>query len=320
MIKPVPQIEEGIIEAINDKKIAVFIGAGCSRLIGCRGWGQLAENLIRTCFETEKPDGKRCINFKEKDTLSQNTDYKKVISICHGILEKNGHEEIFFEKLEESFEEDDVLIKTFNIYKELYNFLHDSFSGLSGIFITTNADEHFDSEFSRSEIVSMPEDFNISDSSPLRLYHIHGSISNRESLVFTVNQYIERYNHENFREVLNKIFNEYTVLFLGYGLEEFEILDFLISKLKLDKRSRRLRNFILLPYYSGEENILDFDQIYYNNLGIKVLGYCKDENGYNQLYYVIKKWNEDKSNLLSHSYDSYKDLDEVIEEHERSKK
>jgi len=68
-----------ILEAVNNENLVVFIGAGVSRLIGCRGWDQLAQNLVNRCFSAKKEDGSSCINFKEKETISQYRDHKKMM-------------------------------------------------------------------------------------------------------------------------------------------------------------------------------------------------------------------------------------------------
>lgn len=320
MVEKLPNLPSSIEDAIINKNLVIFIGAGVSRLIGCDGWAQLANLLINKCFYSKNDDGSSYINFKEKETLSKNTDYKKVISICHGILKLHNQEDEFFRTLRNSLKKDTELEESYNVYKELYNLLHDGFSGINGLFLTTNADEHFDTEFSHDEIVFNPDDFDLSNNH-LKLYHLHGSISDENSLVFTVDQYIDRYNHPNFYKVLKSIFDEKRVLFIGYGLDEFEIIDFMITKLNIIKNldeGGELKHFILLPYFSGEDNIMKFDQVYYRNLGINVLGYEKDENGYHQLYYVLKKWNEQISNIRTRLFDPEDEVDEVVDAYERS--
>ena len=268
------------------------------------GWDKLAQNLVNRCFSTKKEDGSPCINFKEKDTLSRFPDHKKTITICYSILKQNGFEDIFFEELEKSLGSDPELLKSQNIYDELYN--------LHGLFITTNADRYFaDQKFDPMQIVY--KDFNPSDIDRTKLYHIHGLISHRNSLVFTVPQYIQRYsNDDHFRKFLETIFEKYIVLFVGYGMSEFELLDFLIVKFDPDN-GRKSKHFILLPFYNGEKNILEFERFYYNSMGISVLGYEKDELGYGQLYNVIKRWSSEIKQTSTYLYDSLREIDEVID-------
>jgi hypothetical protein len=51
-IKPIPELPQQIIDAAERKQLAIFVGAGLSRFMGCSSWGELAENLLKKC-ETE---------------------------------------------------------------------------------------------------------------------------------------------------------------------------------------------------------------------------------------------------------------------------
>ena len=135
-IHPIPTVPEEIINAVNENRLAVFIGTGVSQLIGCKGWDQLAKYLIERCYKLCNNEGRKCLNYKERENLCNIYDNKKTITICKTILIQNGYGDIFLDELKKSLREDKKLIKSKNIYKEL--------SGLNGIFITTNIDEHFD--------------------------------------------------------------------------------------------------------------------------------------------------------------------------------
>lgn len=58
-------------------------------------------------------------------------------------------------------------------------------------------------------------------------------------MLVTVQDYLERYgtiskqSHPEVSVFLDQVFNSnYVVLFMGYGLEEFEILEYMLSKTK----------------------------------------------------------------------------------------
>ncbi len=314
-IYKIPPIPSAIKEAVNSNTFVVFIGAGVSRIIGCMGWSQLASNLINICFtKKNKHKTSTCINFKEKETLSQSNDHKKTITICHHILKENDLEDLFFIEFDKSLEASNEKKEEFDIYKELF--------GLRGIFLTTNADNHFDDKFTSSYIIYNVDDFDKASIDRVKLYKIHGTQENRESLIFTVPSYIHRYNHPIFKDFLEEIFGservktKYTVLFVGYGMSEFELLDFLITKFDSRQKEKilqkEIKHYILLPFYKGEENILNFEQSYYNPMGVQVIGYEKDEKGYNQLYEVIKKWNEGINQTSTYTLDSFQEIEEII--------
>jgi hypothetical protein len=296
-IQRIPEVPDEIRNAVNNGSLAVFIGAGVSRLVGCKGWDSLARNLVSRCHK------QGIINFKEYETLSQIPDHKKTITICYHLFINNRLADVFFEEMNRALKEGaDIEIP--NIYDDIYR--------LRGLFITTNADTHFDRLFNPPNILYRASDFRDDRLDRTNLYHIHGSVRDRSSLIFTVSAYTQRYTHPEFRRFLTKIFLEYTVLFLGYGFAEFEILDFILQG---NPRTRALaqRHVMLSPFYSGEDNILSYEQIYYNDLGINILGYEKDVNGYRQLVDVIKHWNVEINQVTGYLHDASRLIDEAVE-------
>ena len=197
----------------------------------------------------------------------------------------------------------DLLVKQ-NIYQEL--------KGVPALHITTNVDQHFDKLFLPERITYKAEDFDAQRIDRYKLYHIHGSIVDRHSLVFTVPQYMQRYNEPRFQRFLWKIFQENVILFLGYGMEEFELLDFLVPKFD-PMKGKEIKHFILLPYYRGEEDALKLDSLYFNSLGVRIKGYEKDEHGYTQLYNVVRNWNKEIMQTSTALLDEMKELEDAVD-------
>lgn len=239
-----PKVPDEISDAVNKGTLAVFIGAGVSRLVGCQGWDTLARNLVSKCHSED------IINFREKETLSQITDHKKAITICYHLFNNNHLADVFYEEMNRALKEG-TDIENPNIYDDIYR--------LRGLFITTNVDTHFDRLFNPPNILYRVSDFREDRLDSTNLYHIHGSVTNRNSLIFTVSAYMQMYTNPEFKRFLGRIFREYTVLFLGYGVAEFEILDFILQD---NPRNPGLapRHFMLSPFYSGEDNILSYEQ------------------------------------------------------------
>jgi hypothetical protein len=298
-IEHIPNLPNEIVEAINRGKLAVFIGAGVSRLVGCLGWDELGTKLAERCFS----DG--VINYREKETLVGMKDTRKVLTICHSLLEKKGQQGVFFEEMEKSLKNNAEVLAP-NIYDDIYR--------LHGLFVTTNIDRHFHRMFNEPNIIYKVENLNKENIDRTNLYHLHGCISEHTTVVFTLRSYFQRYRGEqSFREFLQKIIQNYTILFLGYGLAEFELLEYLFHQFgKSDMKV--LSHFMLMGFNSGEERILEFEQTYYGQMGIRVLAYRKDERGYNQLEEVLKEWGKkigQVSNYLSTTFD---DIDRLIED------
>ena len=297
-ISRILEVPDEIRDAVNNGTLAVFIGAGVSRLVGCEGWDALAKYLVNRCHR------EGIINYRENDTLSQIQDHKKTITICYHLFDNNHRADFFYEEMNRALREGDD-IETPNIYDDIYR--------LRGLFITTNADTHFDRLFHPPNILYQASDFREDRLDSTNLYHIHGSVRDRKSLIFTVSEYMQRYTqYPEFRRFLERIFREYTVLFLGYGVAEFEILDFILRE---NPRNSALapRHFMLSAFYRGEENILSYEQAYYNDLGINILGYEKDDNGYRQLIEVVRHWNEEINQVTGYLHDASRLIDEAVE-------
>ncbi|MDD3399357.1 MAG: SIR2 family protein [Candidatus Methanomethylophilaceae archaeon] len=308
-INETQELPQEILDAIIQKKLVIFIGAGASRIIGCKGWDDLSNNLINLCFNTSKknPLEGSLITFKEKESLTKIGDPKKIITICKKILEKNGFGEKYFQTLEESLNGQKELISLRDIYKEIYK--------IPAIFVTTNVDTHLHKQFAPSldlvNVVYKENDFNRSVELS-KIYQIHGTILDKDSMVFTVSDYLKRYNGK-IKNFLEDIFKNYVVLFIGYGLSEFEVLDFLILKGDpSQKPGVKNRKYVVLPFFSGEENIHEFMDYYYSDLGIEVIPYAIDKNGYNQLYELIKDWNSQIRSKSPIIIDLNKKSDEVL--------
>jgi len=291
-----PDIPPQLIERINDEKICFFLGAGTSKLIGCKGWKEIASKLVERCYQLG------CISFKEKDSILRIDNPKKVITICYNLLCKFNHEKKFFDEIERALNPDSDLIRKYNIYDEL--------RGISAIYITTNIDNHFDKPFG-NRIIYKEQDFLETNIFPDELYKIHGTIEKRDSVIFTVPKYLKRYRNPNFQAFLQRIFRTYSIVFLGYGLEEFEILDFLMEKFSEENSQRN--HWILLPYYESEGYLKDYDEGYFSPLGINVVGYKKDDEGYRQLYKVIKKWNNEIKQISKQEYRKQTKMESLVD-------
>ncbi len=297
-IEFVPDCPTAIIDAVNNDKFALFIGAGISRLIGCIGWDKLAKNLINRCY------GDGIINFKEKESLSKLNDQRKIITIAFKMLSKKI--DVFYDEMQIALlENKKELIKIPNIYEDLEK--------MHALNITTNADTHYDRLFSKQNIIFRPEFFNPETVSRTKLYHLHGSINVYDSLIFTLPKYFELYNHEKIKAFLRNVFSSYTVLFIGYGLAEFELLEFIIGKNYKNEKEALPKRFILADFYQGEENLVKMEQSYYQEMNIQVIPYAKDISGFKQLAEIIAIWSRQLNRISKYKYDSISIIDEAIQ-------
>jgi len=292
-ISPIPRLPDQIENAVNRDRLVVFIGAGVSRIMGCMGWSELGDELVDVCF-----DGNR-INYREKVHLNREKTPKKKISIVRHILSEQKQDDLFLRTIRKHLQANPQKSERFPIYRELYK--------LRAVYVTTNVDECFDDLYFKHLIVYRPQDFDAGNIDRTRLYHLHGTIKDPDSMIFTTRKYLEHYNNTNIRRFLETIFSGYTILFIGYGMEEFELLDFLFTK--TGGSSKELKHFILLPMYRGEENILAFEEFYYGDLGIHVISYAIDDKGYDQLHHVIENWQKEMNLSSTFLHDSFEEID-----------
>lgn len=296
-IQEIPDIPPGILSAAASGRLVVFIGAGVSRIIGCPSWKEFALLQLRDLYE------QRAINFYEFKKLElESLDARKLLSICRNIYEEK---KILPQSLKSLLAGKDEMVKQLNIYDDLYSF--------NAVYVTTNYEDYLDKaaqkpvvkmtslahatterdsmekESSKCKIINSKEQLLISNLSNGNIMHLHGSIHDEGNTVVTIVDYMKHYQHDSKpAALLEEIFNAYTVLFVGYGLEEYEILEFMISKSHTSKGE--VKHFMLYPVFSGEMNLLDFHEKYYKGLGIQLIAYPIDENGYEQLATIVNKW------------------------------
>jgi|GEM_PF-5384836 hypothetical protein len=276
----IPTVPDEIIKAINNGTLAVFVGAGVSIIAGLPSWSGLAKIMMDDCHKQE------LYTFSEKEIiLNKITDNKQIITIARNKY-KEKDERLFFEMI------DKCLQKPANVTddgKHIFDFLKKT----SSLVLTTNADnllhKYFESDLIHWDVNDVKTWFERS-----KLVHLHGLIGFHDSLVFTVDQYLDRYRNKDFQNYLEDVFKKYTILFIGYGLSEFELLDFLRMK------NNAGQHFALIPYFRYQEPAIEGMKTYYDLLGIQQIPYFIDKKGYNILADVLDSWYhefEDKTKL-----------------------
>lgn len=321
-----------ITKAVKERRLVIFVGAGISQLkpYQCSNWQKLAVDLINICYE------KKCLkNYKLKEELQADGDSKKKITIAFNLLERAELKHLFESTVEESFNHGGLEEINYKDDKHPYA----KIKRISNVVITTNADGHIDKYWTADNISY--DNFNELSLSPGneqvfndKLYKIHGSYKDTKSMVFTVSRYLQAYtpllNEEQcLSKFLRSVFSsEFVILFLGYGLAEFEILDYLFKGLT----NSTDRFFLINGYYSHQQDIKETDDEYYQHLGIKQLVYLKDENGYEGIHDILDKIiNEVMKevalddeftgliNILENPYDKYKIIESVKKMKDNSK-
>lgn len=274
----IPDIEKypHIFGAHQNKKLVIFIGAGLSALWGCKRWKDMSAFLIDKCYQENK------IDYWDLDVLKRKhaSSPRKLITIAKSLLDKDE----YLAALNETLTPLDERKKK---HPELFNDLF----ALNAAYITTNIDCHFSSLFEGQNVFVSPAQFAIGGS---KIIHLHGSINSPDSLVLTIEEYVSRYQDDGFRLFLETIFfkGEYCFLFIGYGVDEMEIIDFMIEKYSKGHRVLHGLNrfYALLPFFQNEEKLLGYEQLYFDQIKMSVIPYAIDSKGYDQLSQVIEEW------------------------------
>jgi len=301
-INELPLIEDysSLLEANQRGNLLLFIGAGVSRIMGSPSWDGLAKKYLNYVF-----DDCGLINYSEYRHLEKQNS-RKLLSICQELMKKDPKGRVFDLK---KMLEDEVKSspnKFSDIYQHLNNF--------NCPFVTTNFDEFLDSDLTLPEtstggdvsIVNINQKtvyYHFSDLQdpallkPHDVAHIHGSLHDPKGrpLVLTIGEYFSAYSRSkvgsatDLPEFLSKLFKEKVVLFIGYGLEEYEILEFVVNNIE---DPGDMRHYMLSPFFKEESNIIPLQKTYYTQLGVNLIPYSISTNGYPQLYNVIKEWSK----------------------------
>ena len=125
---------------------------------------------------------------------------------------------------------------------------------------------------------------------PGTVVHLHGVISKPETMIVTTKDYLEHYDHENVQEFLGELFEKKTILFLGYGLEEAEILEHILRRGAVKRTSVR-RRFALQGFFLSQKPLYENLHTYYEkSFGVHLLGFIRDHENYKRLEAIIKTW------------------------------
>lgn len=278
VILPLPPVPPGIAEAALRGILIPFIGAGVSRLAGCPDWPTFADGALRSLVAQRK------LKPSQIDQIKHLSPRIK-LSLARA----------FEDEHEVSINYRDILHPPNNLSDKKGCRLYHALSKLATIFVTTNYDEWLDKTLqepapsltlteepadtmrgSRPNIIYRPQDF-LPDvlSRENTVVHLHGCLNEPKDMILTTRDYLHHYSsgtsqkdpsHENcLLRFLEHLFNHKCVLFIGYGLEELEILEYILLKRKQasDQPSLDARHYLIQGFFSHEEALFFHLQRYY---------------------------------------------------------
>ena len=277
-----------LFQAVKEEKLIVFIGAGVSRLTGCKGWDELGIALTQKCRENE------LFTHAEEEHLKKEAIYnpRKVISICFQRCKMKENLNAYYDSIRESIRINKP--EELKIYRQINELKAKSY-------ITTNIDrgiKQFNPDATRQQIydctgLGFRRDLNrkrniLRDGN---VFYLHGTEDNMNDTIFSVDKYLEFYQRSYILKFLKeKVFSDDNViLFIGYGLSEWEILEHIFRTTK-HNQSKFHEYYVLSPIFSSEITKHHLDSTYFKDyFGISTLPYFLDHEGYKQLFVVLEK-------------------------------
>jgi hypothetical protein len=288
--------DQVIKDAAKHGELVVFVGAGVSKLCGSPDWRGFADQVVG------KLEKGGVLSFLEAEQLRGLGNSRRTLSIAMELAKKQDINIDF----------DGILhpAKPNPVGVELYELL----SSLRPVFVTTNYDKWLDDN-GPGEL--SPEVRTGGESEPAKrptqrskyylrehlssallaergaVIHLHGSYTDPNLMVVSLKDYIEHYADLRVQAFLNAMFKNYTVLFVGYGLAELEILDYIIrSNESLRTDTAEPRHFLLYAHRSTESVQTGFmEDFFRDQCGVRVIKYCIDAKGYQEVVEVFKGWN-----------------------------
>jgi SIR2-like domain len=300
-VEPIPKkIPEVLHLAAFQRKLIPFVGAGVSQLGGCPNWNEFANAALEFFVKKEK------LSHAQLDQISALSSRVKLSVALE--LQKEYDLRINFKEL----------LKPSVAKKEIGDDVYANLSKLATTFVTTNYDDWLDKHPSPTLSANQPispskppntsrrlfykrGDISVENLDvPNAVFHIHGSIRDRESMVLTMVDYLNCYsshridgkgNHENpFLTFLQTLFQLKNVLFIGYGLNELEVLEYIVQKgIKIPLNTEEEpRHYVLQGFFTHERELARSLERYFRPFGIGLLPFSRDEHGWDQLVMVIE--------------------------------
>jgi len=287
----IPAIPTEFLQILPSGKVVIFLGAGVSRLMGHPSWNELADRSFKYLIETN--------NFSHADfDVLKRLNPRQKLSIAVDIYKSKGHDP-------------KVLIReAIKAQGEAYPRVFELLGDISVPFVTTNYDDCLLDVAQSKPILSTQQgdmageqNLNSKRQKPVSekakilttlltandiVIYLHGRLADDSQLVISTKDYVEHYRDDVVREFLDHLFENYHVLFIGYGLEEEEIIDFIVRKKPAHKE---ISHFRLIPAFSHEEKLMEHLGNYYSNqCQVRLVPYLIDSIGHRQLEIVLEAW------------------------------
>jgi len=317
----IPEIPPELRAAAQIGKLVPFIGSGVSVLAGCPNWRELAAQALMPFVTAGKFSYGKYHQLTEVYSVHGGAEIPAVhprvqLSIALRLQTATGI----------AIPYEQILHPGEGLKKPEGRKIYSDICKLAHAHVTTNYDKWSDFKFAVPELAVGPgvgtqQADRTPDVDEERIYiydrtkflpaalvagsvvHLHGSVRDPDSMVLAQRDYLNLYaNDRNFKDpteenlvltFLHHLFLLKTVLFMGYGAEELEILEYVISKSRYVRGSRpEKKHYMLQGFEPDQEERFEVLNDYYAELGIMVLPFRVDHRGigWKQLGVVIENF------------------------------
>lgn len=272
---------EEVVQAAMNGDLVMFVGSGISMLLGLPSW----KGLAAAVFDDLRQAG--LLNYSEIEQL-KTLDAKKQLSIAKLIAEDYKH----------PFD----LVKHFQDRRE-GNSIYKALNDIGSVCVTTNYDELLAPRFKETadgsttpiagaRILEQSKIYPHNLDDPGTVIHLHGAISNPGTMVVTTEDYLKHYDNEHVQVFLDALFTRKTVVFVGYGLDEAEILEHILRRGSATTTKGQKR-FVLQGFFQSQRHLFEHLHRYYEkSFSMKLLGFLRDHQDYDCQAGIIEHWSQ----------------------------
>lgn len=298
-LKEIPDLPQELLKEIVDGNVIIFIGNGVSRVGNIPSWKELALKYLNDWYNSS--DGSLSFDMYEQIKNKQPLEILTMCS-CHNSFNKNNLDKKLTGHL--SQKEKDLL-------EEIYGYLQEFQAG----YITTNYDNYLLQPYKRNQDEEklciklnkkLEQIQEVSFEDFIReqkngVVYLHGRLSSKfQKPILTLKDYLEHYReYGTGRNFLKNSFNK-PILFIGFGLMEFEIIQHIQPP-----PEATFKNYLLLGISEYEKGTMEQYIKYYEILNIIPIFYNKTRKGYKQLLYVLEEWSKQ---IIQKRIENYKDM------------
>ena len=256
-------VPQEVVQAAELGQLILFIGSGVSMRMGLPSWQQFANSVLTDLISRERLTHD---DFTQLKVLDPRTTLS-IARILDAELDFTQH----FRKVEQ----------TSNIY--------DSLNSIGCTSVTTNYDLCFvpsshpsgdgNSTSKQSERITSQNALLPSVLDSLgNVIHLHGAIANPSTMVITTGDYLKHYESEHVQAFLKHLFKMKTVVFLGYGLAENELLEHILRHGAIDRSHSERKLFCIQGFHSSETSVYTHLYKYFeHSFGLRLLGFLLDK-------------------------------------------